>query len=365
MLRPLDEIISQVWREGNMPMTSRQSPPRRTPESAQLTGDILGSGVRASEMSSSKITAAVYGRNGVGKTTFACQGEGPTALISVEPAPTGGARSVMNRDDIQVFQVAARPLVDPKTGQLEALWGSAKIVAIASALAGRFAAGQEPFRKVVVDSLTSWNEIILCEILKLDYNNMPAILGLGEVSGDQYKERSSTLIRYLRPIFDLPCDVWVIAGERDHNPPKEKTTTRSGKDYVRPTQSPLMREAHPMAQEGSFFSLGVSDAQAKWVQDASDFVMQLYEDEELREERSPDVACADGSIIPGVVQQIATGRRVRRLRCVYHPNYAARCRTPDYRSVPDYIEAPTPEERYQAFLDMVSGKRSKYGHYLD
>ena len=236
------------------------------------------------------------------------------------------------------------------------------ILAIVEALKRRFAAGQRPFEKVVIDGISSWNDVILSEVLGVDYAHMPAVLGLGKVSADQYIERGERLIRYLKPFYDLPCDLWVIAQERDHNPPKDKTTTRSGKEFSRPSQTALMREAHPMAQEGSFFSLGVADTQAKWVQDASDFVLQLYEDNEWREERTPDVV-VNGDTIPGAVQQVPTGRRVKRLRCTYHPNYAARVRCPNYANVPEYIEAPTPAERYAAFLDLVAGRRSKWGYY--
>lgn len=324
-------------------------------------GDILDGGTVATALSTSRITAVVYGRNGVGKTTFACQGEGPIALVSIEPAPTGGARSISNRPDVVVYQVAGQ-FLKGRDGKLEAVRGSDKAVAIADSLARRFAAGQSPFRKVVIDGISSWNDLILSEVMGTDYAHMPAVLGLGKVSADQYIERGERLVRYLKPFFDLPCDLWVIAGERDHNPPKTNTTTKSGKEFSRPAQTAFMREAHPMAQEGSFFSLGVADTQAKWVQDACDFVMQLYEDNEWREDKSADVVF-NGQVIPGTVQQVPTGRRVRRLRCVYHPNYAARFRAPDYRNVPEYIEAPSPAERYAAFLDVVAGRRTKWGHY--
>ena len=91
-------------------------------------------------------------------------------------------------------------------------------------------------------------------------------------------------------------------------------------------------------------------------------MVQLYDDNEWKEERMPDIEY-NGERIPGQLQLIPTGRRVKRLRCVYDVNHAARFRAPDYRLVPDYIEAPTPEERYQAFLDVVAGKRTKFGVY--
>jgi hypothetical protein len=355
-----------------MPTSNRkprlaQSPPSASPPTTlatlPLAGDILDGGQPASALASSKLTVACYGRNGVGKTTFACQGEGPICLISIEPSPTGGARSVAGRNDITVYQVASG-FLQGRDGTSETVRGSEKVLAIAGALRQRFNAGQCPFRKVVIDGITSWNDVILGEVLGVDYANMPAVLAWGAVSMDQYRERGERLMRYLKPFLELPCDLWILAQEKDHNPPKEIVVTRTGKEATRVIQSKLMHDAHPMLQEGSFFSLAVGDAQAKFVQDACDFVLQLYEDAEIKEEKLPDLVAPNGQVIPGRTQQVVTGRRVKRLRCSYHPNYAARCRCADYRNVPEYIEAPSPEERYAAFLDVVAGKRTKWGHYV-
>ena len=360
MRMSLAEIISAIWREGNkMPKITRQKPLEPKTAPFQLNGDILGSGVSASELGNTKINAALYGRNGVGKTTFACQGEGPIALLAIDPSPTGGARSVL-RPDVTVFYIAAKYLEhwtpDSKIVK-ETVKGSEKILAIVDAIRARYARGECPFRKIVVDGLTSWNDILLSEVLGEEYDNMPAILGWGKVSRDQYTERTERMIRYLRPILDLPCDVWLLSQERDHNPPKE--VDEKGK--MRAVQSKFMADSHPMSQEGSFFSLAVGDSAAFWVQNACDYIMQLYEDNEWREEKLPDVNM-NGTIVPGGVQVVPTGRRVKRLRCMYHPNYAGRFRG-DYRIIPEFIEAPTPEERYQAFLDVVAGRRTKFGHY--
>lgn len=344
-----------------MPKITRQLPPavvthEPVPTPAALNGDILGSGTPAANLVTSKLNVALYGRNGCGKTTLACQGEGPIALLAIDPAPTGGARSV-SRPDVIVYYIAAQHLVDEKTGNRETVKGSEKVLAIVDAIKNRTAAtGKCPFRKVVVDGLNSWFEVILSEVLGLEYASMPAILSKGKVTTDQYVERSERLIKYLRPVMSLPCDVWLLAQEKDHNPPRDE------KDRVK--GSKLMREVlDTSAQAGSFYSFAISDEACRWVQNASDFVMQLYDDAELKEERLPDVVF-NGQTIPGQVQLVATGRRVKRLRCTYHPNYAARFRE-DYRNVPEYIEAPNPEERYQAFLDVVSGQRTKWGHYLN
>jgi hypothetical protein len=310
-------------------------------------------------MSASKVNVALYGRNGVGKTTLACQGEGPIALIGIDPSPTAGARSV-SRADVTVYTVASHPLPRPD-GALETVYGSEKVLAVVDAVRRHALAGQCPFRRVVIDGLTSWNDVILAEVLGVPWDQVPGILGIGKVSADQYTERSERMIRYLKPVLALPCDVWLLAQEKDHNPPKEDTTTRSGKRYSRPVQTRLMQEVHPAAQEGSFWSLAVGDAAALHVQNACDFVLQLYEDNEWEEQRLPDVV-VDGRVVPGATQSVPTGRRVKRLRCTYHANYAARVRG-DYRAVPEYIEAPTPEERHAALLEVAAGRRTKYGHY--
>ncbi len=106
---------------------------------------------------------------------------------------------------------------------------------------------------------------------------------------------------------------------------------------------------------------GMKETPAKFVQDSSDFVMQLYEDNEWKEEKMPDVVM-NGETVPGQIVSSPTGRQVKRLRCTYHPNYAARFRA-DWRVVPEYIEAPSPEERYAAFLEVAAGRRTKWGHY--
>lgn len=339
-----------------MPTIKRQSP--HTLESVTFAdSDILSSGVTADTLGTSKINAAIYGRNGVGKTTLACQGEGPIALLAIDPSPTGGARSI-DRPDVTVFQVSSRYLRKPD-GTEEKVKGSEKVLAILGAINERTAiSGKCPFKKVVIDGLNSWFEVILAEILKTDYESMPVILNKGKVSVDDYILRTEQLIRYLRPIMALPCDVWLIAQEKDHNPPKMK----DDKGRERVVGSKLIREAILSAQEGSYFSFAISDEATRCVQNACDFIMQLYEDAELCEEKLPDVVF-NGEVIPGQIQLISTGRRVKRLRCQYHPNYAARFRSPNYENVPEYIEAPSPVERYAAFLDVVAGKKTKWGYY--
>lgn len=370
--RPLKDIIHQIWKEGNMPPSKKQdkslfesATETFPPATLSFNGDILGGGVIANTITNTKKNVAVFGKNGVGKTTLACQGEGLIALLAIDPSPTGGALSVAKKDNVMVYTIAAKYLPEMSggrpTGRLETTKGSQKVMGIVDAIQKRSQAGPCPFKKVVIDGLSSWDQVLLSEVLNVDYNNMPGILGLGKVTGDQYTERSERMIRYLRPIFELPCDVWILAQERDHNPPKDKSTTRSGKQYERPSQTRLMAEAHPASQEGSWWSFAIGDSVCLYMQNSCDFTMQLYEDHEWKEEKGADIIF-DGQTIPGQIQMVPTGRQVKRLRCQFHPNYAGRMRG-DYRVIPQYIEAPTPELRYQAFIDVAEGRRTKWGYY--
>jgi hypothetical protein len=320
-------------------------------------GDILDTGVEVGQLEDLYVRLALYGRNGIGKTTLACCGKKPLALIAIDPAPTGGARSVMSMDGITVYRVAGRPLIDPKTKQPEKLWGSQKALAIAESLHARFAKGLQPFKTVVIDGITAWNAVILQEILGVAPNDMPAILQFGSIGQDQYRERAERIIRYNRPFLDLPCDVTIIAQERDHNPPKDENNRVMG--------SKLLRDADvngAYMQSGSFFSLDVGDTPARWFQDNCDFVGQMYQDMEYKEHTTPPMKGPDGTLMPAQTSMIPTGKRVRRLRTQYHPNYAARVRG-DYRVVPEYIQAETPEEMYAALMQVVRGEKTLLGHY--
>lgn len=340
-----------------MPVVSKTVPPKPKSAPLQPMGDILDSGVDVGQLEDLYVRLALYGRNGIGKTTLACQGKKPLALIAIDPAPTGGARSVMSMDGITVYRVAGRPLTDPKTKQPEKLWGSQKALAIAESLHARFAKGTCPFKTVVIDGITAWNAIILQEILGVNPNDMPAILQFGSIGQDQYRERAERIIRYNRPFLDLPCDVTIIAQERDHNPPKDENNRVIG--------SKLLRDADSLGaymQSGSFFSLDVGDTPARWFQDNCDFVGQMYQDMEYKEHTTPPMKGPDGTLMPAQTSMIPTGRRVRRLRTMYHPNYAARVRG-DYRVVPEYIQAETPEEMYTALMQVVKGERTPLGYY--
>src|SRR4051812_43063323 len=73
----------------------RAGPTTRTTPSSKIPSDILAMGVPFAEIANDPVHMLLYGTNGVGKTTLACQFEKPLALVSVEPGGNaGGAKSV-------------------------------------------------------------------------------------------------------------------------------------------------------------------------------------------------------------------------------------------------------------------------------
>ena len=350
------------------PAPAKQLPPRPSqngtappaPRAVPLGNDILDTGVPTTKLHSDYISLAGYGRNGSGKTSLACQFPKPLALLSIDPSLTGGARSVMKIEGVKQFQIAGRrlPVVDPTTGEgvvdvdgkpvLETLWGSAKAMAVCDAMRTRFARGERPFETVVIDGVTSWNDVILQEILGVEQEQMDAILSFGKVSQEQYVERAERMIKQLRPWFALPCNVVVIAQERDHNPPKDAKGRIMGSKLMRP------------AQMESFFSLDIGDSPCTWIQNACDFVSQLYMDAESKVEKQ-DIVGPDGKVMQTMESVVFTGAYVRRLRMSYHVNFAARARS-DYKVVPEYVEG-SPEEMYADLARVARGERAKSGKY--
>ncbi len=334
------------------PTPSRQAPPKlvqaaKPAAASPLVGDILSCGQNGAQMAAvDYVSLALYGRNRAGKSTFACQAKKPLAHIAIDPSLTGGTRSLTKIPGVTFFQVSNRPLIDPVTKLPETLWGSAKVMAIIQALTDRFDRGERPFETVVLDGVTSWNDIILQEIMGIDAANVKGIIGFGDAGQDQYRDRAERLIRYLRPLFALPCNVTVIAQEKDHNPPKDDKGRVMGTKLIRPKQ------------EDSWFSLAIGDSPCLWIQNACDFVCQLYEDEEIKTEL---VAMMEG--MPPEEVQTRTGKAVRHLRMRYHPNYAAGPRSPDAESVPESIVGGTPAEMHAAFMEVVAGKKTARGKY--
>ena len=307
------------------PTINRQTPPARAAEFA--AGSILASAVPVTTLREDRVKVCIYGRNRSGKTTLACQFRNPLLLISAEPDANGGATSVANMEGVSLIRIT------PPSKKIagDKVHGSAKVVAIAAELAA-----QNPFATVVLDTVTSLQDVILVELM--GWGKIPDSMSWGIVPEGVYQQRAEKLRETIRPLLDLTnCNVVILAQEKDHNAPEE----RGGKSKI----------LHTM-QQGSFMAPALGATNAQWLQDACGYVVQIYDDEIQEEIVIPQMSNT-GKAAPPITQKIGTGKRARHLRLLYHPNFAAGGRWQFNKDMPEYVTAPTPTELYAAMARYI------------
>lgn len=307
------------------PTVNRQVSPKKQIEFG--SGSVLGTAVPVTTLREQHIKVCIYGRNRSGKTTLSCQFKKPLLLISAEPDENGGATSVSDVEDVIITRVT--PPNKPIPG--DKVKGSAKVVAIANELAQK-----NPFATIVLDTITSLQDVILVELMGL--SKVPEMMSWGMVPDGVYQQRAEKLRETVRPLLGLTnCNVVILAQEKDHNAPEE----RGGKTKI----------LHTM-QQGSFMAPALGATNAQWLQDNCGYVIQIYEDEVMQEIAVP-VMDPSGKPLPPSIQRVGTGRRQRHLRLLYHPNFAAGGRWQFNPSMPEFVTAATPTELYKVMAQYI------------
>lgn len=310
------------------PSIRRQTPPSPAP-AAFPAGSVLATAVPVTALREERVKLCIYGRNRSGKTTLAAQFSRPSLIISSEPDANGGATSISNVDGITLARVSARPIRGDK------VHGSAKVVAIANELATA-----NPFKTVILDTVTSLQDVILVELMGLP--KVPEMMSWGMVPDGLYQNRAEKLRETIRPLLDLSnCNVVILAQEKDHNASED----RGGRNKL----------LHTM-QQGSFMAPALGATNAQWLQDACGYVVQIYEDELMDEIAIPQTD-ADGRPIAPAIQRVGTGKRQRHLRLLYHPNFAAGGRWVWDKNVPEFVTAPNPAGLYKAMAAFIPALR--------
>lgn len=307
-----------------MPRIDKQTPPpnsRKTTSTAakEVKVSLLDQAIDVRELVTSWLKFVIYGQNRVGKTTLACQFPKPLLLVGLEPNLTGGALSVTKVEGVKYICLRSSKHALQLADEL-------KQGGVCNLPDSRW--NGRPYTTVVIDSATSYQDIILMEILGL--TAVPEMLSWGMVDRDQYRARSEKTREALRPFLALPCHTIVTAKERDHNADKEKPTIIRGQRYE------------------SFFAADLGGQTVGWLQDACDYIGQLYITKEIKTEivRST-YGTGDKMQVKERVEETETGKLVRRLRTMYHPNFAAGFRSPTPEKVPEYIENPTFDKIYR------------------
>ena len=286
-----------------MPQVNRQRP-AVTKRAAAPAGSLLDSAVDVGDLPDSSIKMVIYGENRVGKTTLACQFPKPLLLVGLEPNQTGGALSVRKVPGVKFLRL--------------------ETVAAVLQLAGELVGNDHGYATVVIDSATSLQDIILKEILGLPA--VPDMLTWGSAGRDEYRERSEKTRECLRPFLNLACHTVLTAKQRDHNPPKD--------DKPRIVKGLTIE---------SFFAADLGGATVGWLHDACDYICRLYIAKET----------VTRTVQVGKTQQHheeETGRLVRRLQTMYHPNFAAGFRSQNPDGVPPYVDEPT-YDKIRAIID--------------
>ncbi len=330
-----------------MPEIKRQAPPNKT--IAFPAGSVLSAAVPVTRLREEWVKLCVYGRNRSGKTTLACQFAKPLLLISSEPDACGGAMSVGDMEGVYLQRISHKLLGQDSTGRWmnaddkrcvtkDMLRGSDKLAAIIAELRQAELTKTNHFKTIILDTATSFQELILTEIMRWD--EPPSIQPNAKVVGkENYQYRAEKWRRALIPLLDLSrCNVIVLCQEKDHN---ASTDDFGGKNKFLGTM-----------QQGSFMAPALGSTNAQWLQDNVGYIVQIYEDEVTTEVVIPCLT-PDGQPAPSMVQRVGTGKRQRHLRLLYHPNFAAGGRWQYDPGMPEFVTAESPAGLYAAIAAYI------------
>lgn len=296
-----------------MPTIQKQHPTRVVPKPSS-NGSVLARAVPVSDLKDDFLKFLIYGRNRTGKTTLACQFEKPLLIVSFEPGKRGGAKSVKKVAGVEFVRIEATE---------DAI------------LLARELKTDRTFKSHLLDSASSLQDVALKELMGLD--EAPVQLNWGLVPENVYRERSEKAKEIMRLFIDLPANTIITALEKDHKKPSERT-------------SKLMRGFEPE----SFFAADLGGATVDWLHNACDYIGQLYMAREVVTRKSKHKIA--GKEVEHS-EEVETGKIVRRLRTMYHPNFAAGFRSENPSSVPEFIEAKSPEEMYAKIVKVIRGEK--------
>lgn len=329
-----------------MPPTVSKQDPRVRPPIPPPSADPLADALPVGEIPHNWVNMILYGVNGIGKTTLACDFPKPLLLVSFEPGTTGGSQSVRNLAGVTFKAVDSKVLAVDICRRLErdsrSNWRRGKDgtwVALKDA-EGRPSYTGEPFVTHILDSCTSLQDMVLKELMGC--KDMPVQLNWGTVPEGYYQARSEIAKEVMQLYRNLEANTIYIALEKDHNAKTEdrKVLTRG-------------------LQLESFFSADLGQATVKWMRNACDYICQLYIAREVKRHPDKRVKGPDGKVVVRPGEEYETGRFVRRLRTLFHGNYDARMRSPDRTAVPEYIEEPT----FDLIARVIRGERIAGGKY--
>lgn len=267
-------------------------------------GSMLARAIPVSQAVAEFIKITIYGVNRVGKSTLAADFPKPSIFISCEPSEAGGAESISLIEGIQLLKLGSKDELFKVCDEL---------------------ISDSYFQTVVLDTGTSLQDMILCELLGLD--KLPEQLRFNGIKKEIYQRRSEMLKEALRPLLRLKKHVVILNQEKDHRPPDRGD---DGKEII--DMTPLFARG---VKPNSFFASDIGGGPVQWLHDACPWITRLYIAEEVIE-----------GVVPGtnVTMYTKTGKKERRLLTTLQENFAAGGRSPNPSSIPEYIANPTFEK---------------------
>lgn len=299
----------------------------------RTNGSLLSRGRSVKETKDDYIKIVIYGQNRTGKTTLACTFPKPAALIAFEPGVGGGSSSVKLVDDLQLFHFTTNEMRDTLL-ESDADYPAFTLDEVEPLIEEIKQSNQ--FSTIILDSVTSLQDLVLYELVgdvalgQLDW---------GLVSQDQYRQRAARTKEYIKLFLDLPTHVVCTAKERDHNPSKEE-------------RNKLTRSL----QVESCFATDLGGNTAGWLHDKCDYIGRLYSCKQTIKEEI-EIKTTKGVKLK--TKETETGKTVRRLLTMLHPNYVAGFRSAVPDNVPEYIENPT----FEKILSVIKGERIEDAYY--
>jgi len=232
----------------------------------------------------------LYGRNGTGKTTLACTFPKPLLLVGFED----GTRSVRRVEGVDFIYLKSTEHIRELTE----------------------GAVEQGYKTLVLDTATSLQDLILCEIMKWD--DQPVQMSFGTVSRNQYRQRAEKTKEILRLFLELPINVIVLAQEKNHTNLDEES---SDSDVIAP-----------------FIASALGASTTGWLQDCCDFICQTFtrERSEVKKTKVGDKEIST-SVKTGQIEFCLRTQRG-------NPTYAAKIRADRNENIPDFIVDPTYEK---------------------
>lgn len=184
------------------------------------------------------LNVLVYGQSGSGKTTFWSTFKGPIlALVCSGGKRSGELRSI---DDTPEMKKKIKKLTLEKSDE---------VVEAVALLKGQWS----HFNTVVIDHITSFCDLVLCEILGLD--QLPAQKSWGMAKQQDYGQMTLQVKEHFKALLDLPQNIVFVAQERTFNSKEDNVDS----DLVKPT-----------------IGAAVTPAISGWLNPACDYVLQTF-----------------------------------------------------------------------------------------